>query len=157
MIVTSKAFENNERIPLKHTGFGEDVSPELTIRGIPDRTISLTIILDDLDVPWTREFTHWIAWNIPKTDVIPEGLPKGAEIREPIHACQGIAWGKNGYRGPKQPFFIRNEHRYAFKVYALDCLLELSRDANKKKLLNAMKGHVLAEAKIIGTYQRGVR
>ena len=154
MIVSSKAFENGGTIPLKHTGFGEDVSPELTIRDVPDEAKSFAVILDDLDVPWTKEFTHWIAWNIPKVYVIPEGLPKGAEIHEPITACQGIAWGRNCYRGPKQPFFIRNEHRYVFKVYALDCVLELSGDANKKNLLEAMKGHILAEAKLTGKFQR---
>ena len=157
MIVSSKAFENGGTIPLKYTGFGEDVSPELTIHDAPDGTISFAVILDDLDVPWTRAFTHWIVWNISKTDTIPEGLPKGAEIREPITACQGMAWGRNCYRGPKQPFFIRNEHRYAFRVYALDCLLELSGDANKKMLVEAMKGHILAEARLIGKYQRGDR
>ncbi len=154
MIVSSKAFENGGTIPLKHTGFGEDVSPELTIHDAPDGTASFAVILDDLDVPWAKEFTHWIVWNIPKTDTVPEGLPKGAAICEPITACQGTAWGRNCYRGPKQPFFIRNKHRYVFRVYALDCLLELSGNANRKKLLEAMKGHVLAEAGLLGKYQR---
>ena len=155
MIVSSRSFESSGRIPLKHTGFGEDVSPELTVRDTPEGTVSLAVILDDLDVPGIKEFTHWIAWNIPKTDTIPEGLPKGAQIHAPITACQGMAWGRNCYRGPKQPFFIRNEHRYVFRVYALDCLPELPGSANKKMLLEAMKGHILAEARLVGKYQRG--
>ena len=153
MIVKSRSFENNGMIPKRHTGFGEDISPELTIIDAPENTVSLAVILVDLDVPFRKEFDHWIIWNIPKTDVIPEGLPKG-EIYEPIHACQGIAWGKNVYRGPKQPFFIMGEHRYVFRVYALDCMLDIPAKANKKMLIDAMNGHVSDYAELIGRYKR---
>lgn len=101
MIVSSTAFNDNGIIPVKFTGFGEDISPELTITDAPEEAISFAIILDDLDVPCNKEFTHWIVWNIPKTEIIPEALPKGAIISEPICACQGKAWGKHCYRGPK--------------------------------------------------------
>lgn len=154
MIVTSSAFADNGIIPVKYTGFGEDLSPELRIADIPEGTETLAVILDDLDVPFTRQFTHWIIWNIPQTDVIPEGLPKGEKITSPVNACQGIAWGRNGYRGPKQPFFIRNEHRYVFTVYALDRYLIIATESTKKDLLNAMTGHILAAAQIIGRYKR---
>ena len=154
MVVTSSVFADNGIIPVKYTGFGEDVSPEFSIADIPESTETLTIILDDLDVPFTKQYTHWIAWNIPKVNVIPAGLPKGEKITFPISACQGIAWGKNGYRGPKPPFFIRNEHRYVFTVYALDCCLSIATESNKKDLLDAMKSHVLAEAQITGRYKR---
>ena len=154
MIVRSTAFPDNGTIPRRHTGFGEDISPELTLVDVPDGTVSLAVILDDLDVPFRDTFTHWLAWNIPKTEVIPEGLPKGAVIREPIPACQGNAWGKHRYRGPKQPFFIRGEHRYVFRIYALDCQLELSENAGKGMLLDAMNGHILAEAELTGKYRR---
>ena len=147
MIINSTAFNNNKTIPKKHTGFGDDISPELTIIDAPENTVSFAIILDDSDVPFCKNFTHWIVWNIPKIDIIPEGLSN-------VNACQGIAWGKHCYRGPKQPFFIRNEHRYIFKVYALDCKLNISENSNKKNLLNAMNGHILADAKIIGKYKR---
>ena len=152
MIVRSKSFENNGMMPRKHTGFGEDVSPELIITDIPEEAISFAIILDDLDVPFLKAFTHWIIWNITVTDVIPEGLPYGAEIREPIFACQGVAWGKHCYRGPKQPIFIRNEHRYVFTVYALDCRLDISEQSRRKNLIDAMYGHILAEARLIGKF-----
>ncbi|MDO4939356.1 MAG: YbhB/YbcL family Raf kinase inhibitor-like protein [Lachnospiraceae bacterium] len=155
MIVSSKSFENNGTIPLKHTGFGEDISPELTIADAPGNTVSFAVVLDDLDVPFQKSFTHWIIWNIPKIDVIPEGLPYGAVLREPFPACQGEAWGKYRYRGPKQPVFIRKEHRYVFTVYALDCRLDISEKSRKMNLLDAMHGHILAEAKIIGKYKRG--
>lgn len=154
MIINSASFENNGSIPEKHTGFGEDVSPELNVSDAPEETVSFAIILDDLDVPFRKSFNHWIIWNIPKTKVIPEGLPKGTVIYEPFCACQGVAWGKHGYRGPKPPFFIRNEHRYVFHVYALDRWLDIPEKSRKKDLLNAMNGHVLAEARLIGKYQR---
>ena len=154
MFVSSTAFENNGTIPLKYTGFGEDVSPELTITDAPKDTASFAIVLDDLDVPFCKSFTHWIIWNIAVTNVIPEGLPCGSVIREPISACQGMAWGKLQYRGPKQPVFIRNEHRYVFTVYALDSLLDIPEDSRKKNLLEAMRGHILTEASLIGKYQR---
>ena len=155
MIICSKSFENNGMLPQKHTGFGEDVSPEFTITDQPENTVSIAISLDDLDVPFCKSFNHWIIWNIPNTDLIPEGLPKGAMISEPISACQGRAWGKNCYRGPKQPFFIRNMHRYVFTFYALDCQLTLEETSDKKALVEAMQGHILTEAKITGKYQRG--
>ena len=101
-------------IPKKHTGFGEDLSPEFQISDVPEGTVSLDVIMDDLDVPWTKNYNHWIVLNIPNTEIIPEGLPKGTEISEPIKACQGIGWGKNGYRGPKPPFFLKKAHRYVF-------------------------------------------
>ena len=126
MILKSPAFKNNESIPKKHTGFGADLSPELIIENIPDNTKSFVIILDDLDVPFIGCFTHWIAWNICNVNVIPEDLPKGQKIFEPIQMCQGKAWGKHCYRGPKQPFFVKKEHRYRFCAYALDCLLNIS-------------------------------
>ena len=154
MIVRSKSFENNGMMPRKHTGFGEDISPEFIITNAPENAVSFAIILDDLDVPFMKAFTHWIIWNIPVTDIIPEGLPYGAVIHEPILACQGAAWGKHRYRGPKQPVFIRNEHRYVFTVYALDCRLDISEDSRKNNLIDAMRDHILAEASLTGRYQR---
>lgn len=154
MIVSSKAFENNGIIPMKYTGFGKDISPELVITEVPDGTVSFAIILDDLDVPLCKSFTHWIIWNIPVTDVIPEGLPGGSLIRDPISACQGVAWGKHKYRGPKQPFFIRKEHRYVFTVYALDCQLGISEKSHRNELLDAMRGHILSETRLFGKYKR---
>lgn len=153
MKVSSKSFENNELIPKKHTGFGEDLSPEFQISDVPEGTVSLAVIMDDLDVPWTKNYNHWIVWNIPNTEIIPEGLPKGTEISEPIKACQGIGWGKNGYRGPKPPFFLKKAHRYVFYIYALDTELALPVKSKKKALLDAMKGHVLDRATLTGLYK----
>ena len=154
MIVSSPAFTDNGRIPEKHTGFGEDISPELVISGAPEETVSFAVTLDDLDVPFRSCFSHWVVWNIPAEGIIPEGLPKGAVICEPVNACQGKAWGKNCYRGPKPPVFIKKEHRYLFTVYALDCELDISVKSKKKALFEAMNGHILAEAGLIGKYGR---
>lgn len=114
MIVTSPAFTNNGNIPVKHTGFGEDKSPEFQISEVPENTVSFAIILDDLDVPWV----------------------------------------KNCYRAPKQPFFIKKEHRYVFYFYALDTFLEISENSNKQTLQTAMQGHILAETQIWGRFKR---
>ena len=154
MKVESSAFTDNGLIPRKYTGFGEDCSPDLIITDLPEGTESLAVTLVDLDVPFCKIFTHWTAWNIPSTGFIPEGLPWGANIASPVHACQGTAWGRNQYRGPKQPFFIRNEHRYVFTVYALNCFLDISGKADRKMLMTAMEGHVLAKADIVGKYKR---
>lgn len=154
MIVTSTAFTDNGMIPRKYTGFGEDVSPDFRITGAPQETVSFAIVMDDLDVPFRKSFTHWIIWNISKISEIPEGLPKGALIHNPINACQGNAWGRHCYRGPKQPFFVRKEHRYTFYVYALDCMLNIPESSDKAALLKMMNGHILAETSITGRYKR---
>ena len=152
MIVRSTEFQNNGMMPKKYTGFGDDLSPAFQLDKIPENTISIAIIMDDLDVPLTREFTHWIIWNISPDSNIPEGIPGGREINYPISAVQGSAWGKHIYRGPKQPPFIRKAHRYRFSVYALDAMLDISADSNKTQLVQAMAGHIIKEANLIGIY-----
>lgn len=153
MKVYSNSFENNGMIPKKYTGYGEDKSPEIILSDIPEETISLAIILDDLDVPFTKNYNHWLAWNIPNLEIIPEGLPAGAEIDQPIKVCQGIGWGKNCYRGPKPPFFLKKAHRYVFYIYALDTELTLSKNTKKDALVEAMQGHILEEAQLTGLYK----
>lgn len=93
------SFSENGEIPKKHTGFGEDISPEFSIRGLLDEVKTLAVIMDDLDVPFTKEYNHWIIWNINSETVIAENIPYGAEC--PNGARQGLAYGKNRYRGPK--------------------------------------------------------
>lgn len=153
MNVRCKSFSDNTMIPKKHTGYGEDISPEFIISDIPDGTVSFAIILDDLDVPWHKDYNHWIIWNIHRMELIPEGLPKGGNISKPITACQGNAWGKQCYRGPKPPFFMKKAHRYVFYVYALDVKLTLDINSKKNELITAMNGHILAETRIIGLYK----
>lgn len=150
--LTSPEFPGNGIIPEKHTGFGEDISPPFKLEDVPPETVSIAIVMDDLDVPIKGEFTHWIIWNIPPAPYIPEGIPGGRRIHTPVSAVQGKAWGKNKYRGPKQPPFIRKAHRYRFTAFALDTMLDISPGSNKKQLLQAMSGHVVDKADLTGIY-----
>ena len=151
--VTSNAFVNNGAIPKKYTGFGEDISPEFNLKNVCAEAVSIAIIMDDLDVPFVKAFNHWVVWNIPKTDVITENIKYGERTDNPKGAVQGIGWGKNGYRGPKQPPFIHKAHRYVFQFYVLDTMLGIGANSTKKELLKAMDGHILQCAEITGVYK----
>ena len=153
--VTSPAFSEGGWIPKRHTGFGENLSPELRLTGLCSETASLCVVLDDLDIPFLGEMNHWVMWNVPPTDVLPAGVPSGDHPAWPTGAVQGIGYGKHCYAGPKQPPFIRAAHRYRFTVYALDCLLDLPVTAHKADLVHAAAGHVLQTGTLMGRYQRG--
>ena len=154
LAITSPSFEDFGKIPKKHTGFAEDVSPAFQISNLTSQAASLAVIMDDLDVPFRKAFPHWLIWNIPPTETIPEGIPAGASVSSLGGARQGIAYGLHRYRGPKPPIFVRGPHRYRFYFYALDCILELDSLARKKDLLQAMEGHVLQRGHMTGTYRR---
>ena len=96
-----KQKEINDWIPDCCAGYGSDKSPELHIEGLPAETVSLAIVMDDLDHPIQPGFNHWVAWNIAPSNIIPGGLPQGAVVNEPIYIEQGIAYGRHCYRGPK--------------------------------------------------------
>lgn len=153
MIITSSAFTDNGFIPKRHTGFGEDISPDLRIENLPDAAVSLAIVMFDLDIPLIGKYTHWVIWNIPATDTIPENIPYG-EFVSTLNAVQGTAYGKNRYKGPKQPFFVRGTHRYEFNVFALDTSISLSSSSNAAELLSAMQSHILAQGRLTGKYKR---
>lgn len=152
--ITCYTFENGGAIPIKHTGFDRDVSPGFQLLYLCEEAVSIAIIMDDLDVPFTPTFNHWLIWNIPKMKEIPENIPYAAVVSELGNAVQGIAWGKNRYRGPKQPIFVRSTHRYVFHFFILDCFLSLKPSARKQELLKAMQGHILQESNITGKYKR---
>ena len=122
------------------------------IYDIPEASVSLAIVMDDLDHPIISGFNHWLAWNIKSEGRIPGALPKGEILENPIHIEQGLGYGKHCYRGPKPPF--NWNHRYRFTVFALDTMLELDQGSKKAALVEAMEGHILAEAELIGRYQR---
>lgn len=144
MKIFSKAFGSHQRIPKKYTGEGEDVSPPISLDDIPNGTQSLVIIMDDPDAPMGT-FDHWIAWNIdPETKILDEG----AEV--PIQGKNHFK--EQRYRGPMPP--PGPVHRYFFKAYALDSNLELPKGSSKKDVEEAMEGHILGHAELIGTYQR---
>jgi Raf kinase inhibitor-like YbhB/YbcL family protein len=144
MKISSSAFGDGGSIPAKYTCDGADTSPPLSIEGIPAAAKSLALIMDDPDAPGGT-FDHWILWNIdPKTTAIAEGQsPPGAAGRN--------GFGKNGYGGPCPP---SGEHRYYFKIYAIDTTLNLPPSSKKTDLQNAMKSHTLADAQVMGRYKR---
>lgn len=152
--ITSPTFVNGGMMPKKHTGFGQDISPGFCLANVCEKAVSIAIIMDDLDVPFTAAYNHWLIWNIPNMQEIPEDIPYIAAVPELGNAVQGMAWGKNRYRGPKQPVFVRNTHSYVFRFFVLNCFLHLDSNARKQELLKAMNGHVLQEGQIIGKYKR---
>ena len=150
MKLTSKAFDNNSTIPPKFTCDGEDISPTLSWSEPPASTKSLALICDDPDAPG-KTWVHWVVYNLPpSTRSLPEAIPRGSNI--PDGGLQGINdFRKLSYGGPCPP---GGTHRYFFKVYALDRMLDLKSGATKAEVEAAMKGHILAEAQLIGRYRR---
>ncbi|MBI2065735.1 MAG: YbhB/YbcL family Raf kinase inhibitor-like protein [Candidatus Zambryskibacteria bacterium] len=153
MQITSSAFEHNTSIPSKYTCDGDrPTNPPLSISGVPEEAKSLALIMDDPDVPKQLRpdgvFDHWVLFNIPvETKEIPEGTSAGTP-----GANTG---GGNAYTGPcPPPQFEPAEHRYIFKLYALDIELDVGPGAEKRKVIEAMQGHILAEAELIGKYKR---
>lgn len=142
--VSSPAFGHMQRIPKKYTCDGNDISPPLKFENIPENAESLAIIVDDPDAP-IGTFTHWVAWNL---DTAIVELEENARVD-----FEGVNdFGRLGYGGPCPP--RGSEHRYFFKVYALDKKLELNKGASKEELEKAMKGHVIAKGELVGLYGR---
>jgi len=153
LTVTSSVFEHNGYIPVEYTGYGADKSPPLTLSGLVPEAKTLAVIMVDLDIPFIREYPHWVIWNLPVMDKITEAIPKGKSLPKLNGARQGLAYGKYTYAGPKIPKFLRNRHRYVFTVYALDTALDISSDSNRRVLLKAMQGHILQQGSIMGLYR----
>ena len=140
--ISSTAFKENDVIPRRHTCDGKNVNPSLNIDHIPKETQSLAIIVDDPDAP-SGTWVHWVIWNIPVTHHLKEGHAQG---------IQGVNdFKKNAYDGPCPP---KGTHRYFFKLYALDCLLDIPKNSNKEKLEKAMGGHILGFGELIGLYKK---
>jgi Raf kinase inhibitor-like YbhB/YbcL family protein len=153
MKLSSSAFKPNGSIPSKYTCEGNDTSPPLEWSGAPDGTKSFALIVDDPDAPDPakpqRVYVHWVVYNIAaETTRLADNA---AAIGLPHGALQGKNdWGKQTYGGPCPPI---GRHRYFFKLYALDTQLSLS-NPTKAQLEKAIQGHVLANAELIGTYQK---
>ncbi len=151
LTLSSPAFADTDTIPMRFTCDSANVSPALSWSGIPDATQSLALIVDDPDAP-TKTWVHWVIYDLPPTDsALTEGIPTEPELED--GARQGVNdFGKYGYGGPCPP--PGKPHRYYFKLYALDSVPELPDKATKQQLLDAMEGHVLAQAQLMGTYKR---
>ena len=145
MHITSSAFEDSGPIPQKYTCDGGDTSPHIFISDVYPRAKSLALIVDDPDAPGGT-WIHWVVWNIrPSVKEIPEGsVPNGG--------IEGrTSFGRKGYGGPCPHSGV---HRYFFKLYALDTVLNIPLTSTVEKLEEAMKGHIVADAKMMGTYSR---
>lgn len=149
--ISSTAFEQGMTIPKQYTGDGADQSPPLGWSEPPSGTRSIALICDDPDAPGGT-WVHWILFNLPpQTRELEEGLPTRATL--PSGAMQGKNdFGKIGYGGPAPP--RGKAHRYFFKLYALKAPVDLAPGATKAQLENAMKGQILAEGQLMGTYKR---
>ncbi|MBI2888614.1 MAG: YbhB/YbcL family Raf kinase inhibitor-like protein [Candidatus Liptonbacteria bacterium] len=146
MLITSPAFKNGEGIPKKFTCEGGDFNPEFTVQNIPQGTKSLAFLMDDPDAPGGT-FTHWIVWDIDPV----AGFIK--EESKPTRSVEGTnSAAKIGYTGPCPP--PGKPHRYFFRVYALDTDIDLIPGVARQEFDGALAGHVLAEAELMGTYQR---
>ncbi len=148
--VKSAAFQDGGMIPKRYTCDGQDISPPLAWSGLPADAKSIALIMDDPDAPMGT-WVHWVLFNIPPgTKELTEKVPGTPSLSN--GAKHGMnSWPRLGYGGPCPP---RGTHRYYFKLYALDAVLDLQSGATKAQLLKAIQGHVLAEGQVMGKYTR---
>lgn len=131
-------LEDGGSFPLDCTGRGRDLSPEIIFENLSPQAKTLAVTLEDLSHP-IKGFTHWVIWNLPAGETIPGGLPEGKRLEN--GAVQGTAYGLHRYAGPQPPPFTC--HRYRLTVYALDCALDLSASARKRRFLTSAEGHLI--------------
>lgn len=152
MEVSSSAFAPSGEIPKRHTCEGEDRAPPLQWTGVPNRAASMVLIVDDPDAPDPaapqRTWVHWVLYDMPPA---ASGLPEGGRPL-PAGTREGLNdWNRHGYAGPCPPV---GRHRYFFKLYALDKVLPALPRPTKAAVEQAMRGHVLAQAELVGTYHK---
>ena len=142
MKILSPEFGDNEYIPREFTCQGKDVNPALIIEGIPDKTKTLALIVDDPDAP-VGTWVHWVVFDMPVVSRIEE---------DSVPGIQGSNdFGRKDWGGPCPP---SGTHRYFFKIYALDTELGLEKGATKQKVEKAMQGHILDQAELVGLYRK---
>jgi hypothetical protein len=151
MKLTSPAFAHQGPIPAKYTCEGQDIAPPLAWSDVPPGTQSLALVCFDPDAPDPAApkmtWVHWVLYDLPPDST---GLPEGGALPHGVH--EGLNdWHRTGYGGPCPPI---GRHRYFFELYALDTKLPNLRQPTRAQLMNAIKGHVLAKAELIGTYQK---
>jgi Raf kinase inhibitor-like YbhB/YbcL family protein len=155
MQITSSAFVPNGTIPAQYTCEGANVSPPLAWGDVPAKARSLVLIVDDPDAPDPaapqRVWVHWVLYNLPADGA---GLAEAVD-KLPAGTLEGLNdWKSTGYGGPCPPI---GRHRYFHTLYALDVVLPDLGEPDKKTLVEAMQGHIVAEVQLIGTYQKGDR
>lgn len=145
MELTSSSFKQANPIPSLYTCEGKNISPPLAWKGAPDGTKSFVIIVDDPDAP-SKTWVHWVLYNIP------ESVHEATEGNPPEKGFQGTNdFGKTGYGGPCPPSGV---HRYFFKLYALDQVLNIPHGGSKEQVEKAMEGHILDQTELVGTYAK---
>ncbi len=144
MRITSTAFKEGASIPAKYTCDEKDTIPPLSFEDVSEKAVTLALVMDDPDAPMGI-WDHWVVWNMPRDT---KGVREGSE---PKGVAGKNSWGKTGWGGPCPP---DREHRYFFKLYALDTKLDLKAGSTKAQLEVAMKGHIVAEAQLMGRYNR---
>jgi len=149
MMIKSSVFDPNQKIPSKYTCDGKNINPPLSISGVPEKARSIALIMEDPDVPMNVRqdgmWDHWVVYNIsPHLKTIEEA-------KEPAGTPGTGTSGRTGYMGPCPP---DREHRYFFKLFALDTELEIPAAATKQEVEKAMQGHILEKAELMGTYAR---
>ena len=151
MEIKSSSFQHEAMIPAQYTCDGRNISPPLSWNGAPEKTKSFALICDDPDAP-VGDWVHWVLFNLPPdTRKLEEGVPAASRLSS--GAVQGLNdYNRSGYAGPWPP--PGRPHRYVFKVFALDTMLDLDARARKADLLRAMEGHILARGQLVGAFGR---
>lgn len=150
LALTSTAFEDGKEIPAQHTCDDQDISPPLEWEGAPSGTASFALIMDDPDAP-IGTWVHWVVYDLAgDQQSLAVGVPDDPELAD--GGVQGTnSWSDTGYGGPCPP---SGTHRYFFKLYALDVVLDAGPGLTKKELLREMEGHIVAQTQLVGTYAR---
>jgi Raf kinase inhibitor-like YbhB/YbcL family protein len=151
LVLKSATFENGGSIPRLHTCDGRNVSPQLSWTGVPEKTASLAVIVEDPDAP-RKTWVHWVLFDLPPTATgLPEGVPPLATLEgSGVHGTNDF--GSLGYGGPCPP---SGTHNYVFTLYALDQRLNLPARSTRDEVVAAMQGHILSQGRLTGRYSRG--
>ena len=151
MQLTSSAIQPGQPIPVRYSCDGKNISPQIAWGDVPRGTKSLAIILHDPDAPKPGGFTHWVVYNIPpETNRIEEHIPQQARI-ESVGMQGNNDAGRIGYTGPCPP---SGTHRYVFRLFALDQMLDLEPGSSPEEVQAALEGHIIERAELMGTYAR---
>ena len=154
MQLRSTAFADGESIPAKYTADGADVSPSLSWNDVPGNVEEFALIVDDPDAPRPDPWVHWVMYRIPaQARALPEGVPTQPTYGQMVQGVNSWPRDNVGYRGPAPPKG-HGLHHYHFKLYALDTQLDLQPGATKSDVVGAIEGHIIAEAQVMGRYNR---
>jgi Raf kinase inhibitor-like YbhB/YbcL family protein len=159
IVVKSPAFGNGQAMAKKYTQEGENVSPPLSWTGVPASAVELVLVVEDPDAPHPQPVLHWVAYHIPpQLTGLEEGVATWPEVPVGVGPGKMMRQGQNnskkvGYTGPMPPLG-HGVHHYHFQLFAVDRLLNLSDKPEREQLIEAMKGHVVAQGELVGTYER---